>query len=87
MPSCAKGVRDDIRALQQDLGLTAVYVTHYQEEALAISDQLAVMNQGRIDQIGTRATFITGRRPRSSPTSARLPDTGAATAVRPNPRW
>ncbi len=46
-------VRADIRALQQSLGLTVVYVTHDQSEALAVSDQVIVMSQARIAQIGT----------------------------------
>lgn len=46
-------VRDEIRDLQVKLGLTAVYVTHDQEEALAISDQIVVMNRKRIEQQGT----------------------------------
>ena len=46
-------VRDEIRALQQDLRLTVVYVTHDQEEALAVSDRIIVMSQARIAQDGT----------------------------------
>ncbi len=46
-------VRDDIRALQQRLALTVVYVTHDQEEALAVSDRIIVMSQARIAQDGT----------------------------------
>lgn len=46
-------VRQDIRDLQRDIGVTSVYVTHDQEEALAISDEIIVMEQGRIKQIGT----------------------------------
>ncbi|MGG1948901.1 ABC transporter ATP-binding protein [Trinickia sp. NRRL B-1857] len=46
-------VRDEIRDLQVKLGLTAVYVTHDQEEALAISDQIVVMNRKKIAQQGT----------------------------------
>ena len=46
-------VRDDIRALQQRLGLTVLYVTHDQHEALAVSDNVIVMRQGAIAQIGT----------------------------------
>ncbi|HEY6101780.1 MAG TPA: ABC transporter ATP-binding protein [bacterium] len=46
-------VRTEIRQLQQQLGKTAIYVTHDQEEALAISDRIAVMEGGRIQQIGT----------------------------------
>lgn len=45
-------VREDIRALQQDLGLTVVYVTHDQEEALAVSDRIIVMHAQRIVQDG-----------------------------------
>ncbi|MBP0579782.1 ABC transporter ATP-binding protein [Labrys sp. LIt4] len=46
-------VRTEIRELQQRLGFTAVYVTHDQEEALAVSDTVIVMHQGRIAQSGT----------------------------------
>ena len=46
-------VREDIRSIQQDLGLTVVYVTHDQEEALAVSDEIIVMRNAAIAQIGT----------------------------------
>jgi iron(III) transport system ATP-binding protein len=46
-------VREEIRSLQRRFGLTAVYVTHDQEEALAVSDRIVVMDRGRIAQIGT----------------------------------
>jgi putative spermidine/putrescine transport system ATP-binding protein len=42
-----------LKALQRDLGITFLYVTHDQEEALTMSDQLAVFNEGRIEQVGT----------------------------------
>ena len=45
----------ELMALQERLGITFVYVTHDQEEALAMSDRLAVFNQGRIEQVGTPA--------------------------------
>ena len=45
-------MRTEIRALQKRLGLTAIYVTHDQEEAMAVSDEVLVMNQGRIEQSG-----------------------------------
>jgi ABC-type Fe3+/spermidine/putrescine transport system ATPase subunit len=48
-------MRGEIRELQQQLGITAVYVTHDQEEALSISDRIAVMRAGAIEQIGTPA--------------------------------
>jgi ABC-type Fe3+/spermidine/putrescine transport system ATPase subunit len=46
-------MRGEIRALQQRLGITAIYVTHDQEEALAVSDRIIVMNAGRIEQQGS----------------------------------
>jgi len=46
-------LRDDIRNIQQELGITTIYVTHDQEEAMSISDQIAVMHEGRVEQIGT----------------------------------
>ncbi len=46
-------LRTEIRAIQQRLGITAIYVTHDQEEALSISDRVVVMYQGRIEQVGT----------------------------------
>ncbi len=46
-------LRDDIRAIQQRLGITTIYVTHDQEEALSISDRVAVMKEGLIEQIGS----------------------------------
>ena len=46
-------MRVELRELQKRLGITALYVTHDQEEALAISDRVIVMNGGKIEQIGT----------------------------------
>ncbi len=46
-------MRSEIRRLQKELKITTVYVTHDQEEAMAISDRIAIMNAGRIVQIGT----------------------------------
>lgn len=45
-------MRDEIRRLQERLGITSVYVTHDQVEAMSLSDKVVVMNQGRIEQIG-----------------------------------
>ena len=45
-------LREEIRAIQQDLGITTVFVTHDQEEAMSISDRIVVMNAGNIDQMG-----------------------------------
>lgn len=46
-------LRQEIRHIQQQLGITTVYVTHDQEEALSLSDRIVVMSQGRIEQVGT----------------------------------
>src|SRR6188472_2226976 len=58
----------ELKQLQQELGMTFVYVTHDQEEALTMSDRIAVFNQGRIEQVGSPAemyehpatTFVAG---------------------------
>ncbi len=46
-------LRQQIRAIQRQLGITTVYVTHDQEEALSLSDRVVVMSEGRIEQVGT----------------------------------
>ena len=46
-------LREQIRRIQRELGITALFVTHDQEEALAMADRVAVMNAGAIEQIGT----------------------------------
>lgn len=48
-----KNMQVELKNLQEELGITFVYVTHDQEEALTMSDQIAVMNDGRIEQLGT----------------------------------
>jgi len=50
-------VRSEIRTLQRDLGITTVYVTHDQEEALSLSDRVAVMRDGRVQQVATPKTL------------------------------
>lgn len=46
-------LRNEIRTIQRQLGITTIYVTHDQEEALSLSDRVVVMNEGRMEQIGT----------------------------------
>jgi putative spermidine/putrescine transport system ATP-binding protein len=46
-------MRDEIRSIQQKLGITTVFVTHDQDEALATSDRIVVMSEGHIEQVGT----------------------------------
>src|SRR5437867_811592 len=48
-----KALQVELKALQEQIGITFIYVTHDQEEALTMSDRLAVMSSGRIEQIGT----------------------------------
>ncbi len=57
-------LREQIRAIQTELGISTVFVTHDQEEALAISDRVAVMDAGRIAQLGTPEELY--RRPASA---------------------
>lgn len=47
-----ESMRNEIRAIQKNLGITALYVTHDQSEAMAISDRVVVMNKARIEQVG-----------------------------------
>jgi spermidine/putrescine transport system ATP-binding protein len=47
-----KGLQVELKRIQQEVGITFVYVTHDQEEALTMSDRIAVMNRGRVEQIG-----------------------------------
>ena len=46
-------LRSEIRSIQKKLGITAIFVTHDQEEALSISDRIVVMNMGEMEQVGT----------------------------------
>ncbi len=53
MPSCAKACAPKSGASSSSLGITSVYVTHDQIEAMTLSDRMVVMNQGLIEQVGT----------------------------------
>ena len=67
-PKLRKQMRTELKALQRRAGITFLLVTHDQEEALSMSDQLAVMNDGRIEQVGSpedvylrpRTRFVAG---------------------------
>ena len=52
-PALRKQMRSELKELQRRIGVTFLFVTHDQEEALTLSDRIAVMRQGRIEQIGT----------------------------------
>jgi len=54
-PSLRREVQLELKELQRELGITFVFVTHDRQEALAISDRIAVMNQGQVAQVGTPA--------------------------------
>jgi len=63
-----KGLQVELKRIQREVGITFVYVTHDQEEALTMSDRIAVMHRGRIEQVGTpeevyerpATTFVAG---------------------------
>jgi spermidine/putrescine transport system ATP-binding protein len=63
-----KGLQLELKRIQREVGIAFVYVTHDQEEALTMSDRIAVMNRGRVEQVGTpeevydrpRTTFVAG---------------------------
>ena len=46
-------MRNEIKRIQRELGLTSIYVTHDQTEAMSLSDRVIIMNKGKIEQIGT----------------------------------
>ena len=52
-PNLRKQVRAELKALQRRVGITFLFITHDQEEALSMSDQIAVLNDGRLEQTGT----------------------------------
>ena len=68
-----KTLQVELKALQEAVGVTFVYVTHDQEEALTMSDRLAVMAGGRIEQVGPRPSCTRRRRPRTWPGSSGWP--------------
>jgi spermidine/putrescine transport system ATP-binding protein len=63
-----KGLQVELKRIQREVGITFVYVTHDQEEALTMSDRIAVMNHGRVEQVGVpedvyerpETTFVAG---------------------------
>jgi iron(III) transport system ATP-binding protein len=52
-------MRNEIRDLQQRMGITSIYVTHDQEEAMGLSDRIVVMNKGKVEQVGTPSALYT----------------------------
>ena len=86
-----QSMREEIRRLCKSAGLTTIYVTHDQKEALAIADRIAVMQAGRILQIGTPTEIY--RRPRSRAVATFIGETNlfegrvAGRRRRRHPRW
>lgn len=62
-PQLRKQMRKELKDVQRRVGIAFLFITHDQEEALSMSDRLAVMNQGRLEQIGTPLELY--RQPRS----------------------
>ena len=62
-PSCATRCVMEIRDIQRSAGITTIFVTHDQIEALTMCDRVAVMNRGRIEQVGIAAKRSTSGRP------------------------
>ncbi len=65
-------LRNELKKMQREFGITTIYVTHDQEEALTLSDRIAVFNKGYIEQIGTPMKFTITPRPSSSATSSAI---------------
>ena len=80
-------MQGELKRIQREVGITFVYVTHDQDEALSMSDRLAVFNEGRIEQVGTPAEVYERPRTSSSPASSASRTcssaTGAAFTIRP----
>ena len=62
-------MRFELKSLQRRTGITFIYVTHDQAEAMVLSDRIAVFHRGKVQQVGRRARCTNGRRTCSSPIS------------------
>jgi putative spermidine/putrescine transport system ATP-binding protein len=78
----------ELKSIQKEVGITFIYVTHDQEEALAMSDRIAVFSHGRIDQVGTPSRCTSNRRRSSWQASwaCRTCSSAATGASRSGPR-
>ena len=84
-----KQLQLELRAVQREVGITFVYVTHDQEEALTMSDQIAVLAEGRVEQVGPpqeiysapATTFVAGFLGAANIFDAEVLDAGSGTAV------
>ena len=82
-----KAMQLELKKMQSDVGITFIYVTHDQEEALTMSDRLVVMSQGICEQIGTPETSTRTRSRPSWPTSSACPTSIAPTSCRSTTAW
>jgi energy-coupling factor transporter ATP-binding protein EcfA2 len=73
-----EAMKIELKLLQHQFDTTFVYITHDQSEALVMSDNVAIMNEGKFVQIGPRRSSITIRRPPSSPALSAIPTAGPA---------
>ena len=69
-PEAPRGDADRAQAIQREVGITFIFVTHDQEEALTMSDRIAVFNRGRIEQVGAPPRSTSTGDARSSPASS-----------------
>jgi ABC-type nitrate/sulfonate/bicarbonate transport system ATPase subunit len=80
-----KEMQIELKRIQQEVGITFIYVTHDQEEAMTMSDRIAVMNKGRVEQLGDPETLygahdrVRGRLPRGQQPSAGRQTAGPTT--------
>ena len=70
-----KAMQMELKRIQRDVGITFVYVTHDQEEALTMSDRIAVMNRGRVEQLAGAGRDLPPARPRPSSRDLSAPPT------------
>ena len=74
----------ELKRIQREVGITFVYVTHDQEEALTMSDRIAVMSDGRVEQIGSPDRHLRPTRPPCSwPASSARPTSGRRRCTAP----
>ena len=79
----------ELKSIQQEVGITFVYVTHDQEEALTMSDRIAVFNEGRVEQVGDADRDLRAARQSSSwpaSSASRTCSSATASASRSGPR-
>ena len=82
-----KQMQVELKRIQQEVGITFIYVTHDQEEAMTMSDRIAVMNRGRYEQLGDPESLYERRRRASSPGSSASATCSGPVVERGGERW